>query len=484
MKRYYVSLPPELQETVYRSHRHFVSSTRRGVTSAVRNLGTAFAGVSAGVEALAGFAEAIRPYKQRKLFDKGSAMEEGELNVQTFVSRKAKSDYRKLGGGLKRKLNTLSHEYQTWHWRCLGNSQWGNTETKTFYRVGGGGRDVVTVGSLPMLNMSNVGMSSIANKGVQLLPVYLFSLTDTPNWMLDPGTTTKQFRALTNNCQLMKVVDLSTSAVDYTFYPLYKYAQVGSVTSTAQARGLKNNGDTYSNADSPAADIWQPRRETSTVYAEGPLDKGILKRVNIKLDLWGAKKAPTRWSIQLVQFSEGDGPEYTNVLFPPNDFGGSLSSQYIGKGQSGSAAILHKSLWNRECDHPWNVDSVPRSSRMKVLASWVHHMNPNWTGEDDTRPHNLLLNYTVDLNRKLNYAWYNASEIPNSDNVNAVEPMLGVVNQSVEVHPNARIYLLVKCDNYKLVDANVTPEVTVTDDYVPSFNVVLEQTMVIAKSNA
>jgi len=503
-KRGYIETPHTAPRFTWSSAARTAQRIRREATRTVGRvagrLAARTAGIGAAFEAAAGFVEAVRPYKRTRREEVFNTMnpEYGSSGNQ-YTQRRSGRRYCKLGSRRAFKERKLHQDHLVYHWRLLGTNEWGSQENKIFHiRPSFGAESAFTVnvnviGQMPMLNMVNIASFGQDSKLRQFLPVQLYSVTTTPNLttVRNPttGITSSAFINMTNNCVLMQEKEELPGGVldSYGFYPLQRFGNNpgSSVFGTnLMWRGLRNDGDLENHA---THDKWQYKiKNTLGITSSNVQNYCILKSVTIKLDLWGAKKAPTMWRISLVQFPERTGPEYIGSDLPPNEFaaGTGERSEYVSYFNTQSGAVAHKYLWNPRVNHPWNQDVVPSTDRIRVLKSWTYNMQPISTTESDDRPHNKLLTLHADLNRQLNFNWTSALINPVDTDIgdNSVQVVRGNDNK-IEVHPNARIYVMVSCDNYKRVNPLDIPVVngkrTVNDDFIPSYNIIIQKHLMV-----
>lgn len=201
----------------------------------------------------------------------------------------------------------------------------------------------------------------------------------------------------------------------------------------------------YQNDGVTANAFWQYAKADSA--PGGP--RFVMRWVNAKLDLWGAKAQPTIYTVQLVQFKDED----------------------IVPGVAATAAITE--YW-REFFVPLIYNPSAKNaglynkSPIKVMWSQQICIDPTDDNETDKDPHCKSLNLWFKMNRRCNFAWKRTvGAVPaiadvatgKWDNFTATEV-------SPQVDPRARVYLMVFCNKF----VQDTSYATQTATNTPSIN--------------
>lgn len=147
--------------------------------------------------------------------------------------------------------------------------------------------------------------------------------------------------------------------------------------------------------DGSAVADWQLEDLEGT--SENPLGrKSLLDWVRVRINLWGKKTAPSRVSIQLVQFSNEDlCPEARTVL--ADTFTATANLERDGD-QFWQATV--KPLINNPCS------SITRTSkhRMTVLKSWNVNIDPSLSTDNDPDPNSKFIDVFHRVGRVYDYS--------------------------------------------------------------------------------
>lgn len=250
------------------------------------------------------------------------------------------------------------------------------------------------------------------------LPLYLFELNSVPNMV--GGTFTSPNPLL--RC-------FKTSTGSYYFDAVQGYTPTGATANSWQV-------EVSDNAANNALSV--------------PHDDSIHKWVSIQMELWGMKNFPTGYVIQLVQLNEDVVPtEGTEV--------------------TGAAIEFYDMLMKKFSYNPLATLNTSYSKKMRVLKEYKFMIDPTSTTESDSRPHCKVLKLFYELNRKCNFDWYNTGTVGTT----AAAFESAAWNQDVaqgnnmRVHPNARLYLMIRATNFEL--QALTTDCTSTN--TPSFTI-------------
>lgn len=235
----------------------------------------------------------------------------------------------------------------------------------------------------------------------------------------------------------------SRTGVDYpaTFYKL-EFDDTGSshtanFTTIVGGSTLNVTGfDTHSpvaQKDYSLYPTWSDQRKyvdvtSSTNSAFGVGANSYLESFKAKFVLNGPTQKSTKWCIQLVQLSESVTP-----------------------GWASSNDTLATAFW--EAIHkPYGfspLDPGPAShlrKYLKVLKSMYVTMDAPESSEDHVSSRMRQVDFTAFLNRKCNYAWGHNEDLTNlgTDDVPENAELVNDREFSTHVHPNARVYIMVR----------------------------------------
>lgn len=156
--------------------------------------------------------------------------------------------------------------------------------------------------------------------------------------------------------------------------------------------------------------------------------KSYLESFKAKFVLNGPTQRPTKWCIQLVQLKETVTP-----------------------GWAGTNDTVATAFW--EAVHkPYGfspLDPGPAShlrKYMKVLKTMVVTMDSPESSEDHVSSRMRHVDFTAFLNRKCNYAWGQNEDLTNlgTDDIPENGTLVAGQEFSTHVHPNARVYIMIR----------------------------------------
>lgn len=173
--------------------------------------------------------------------------------------------------------------------------------------------------------------------------------------------------------------------------------------------------------------------------------KSFLKSLSIKMNCWGAKTKAAQYTIQLVKFLDDE-------LVP--DHGGYAVD--ILK-QTKKRTDFYQNLIKSLTFNPIAQTGGSYKGRMKVLKSETFTIQPNSLDDSDTDPNVRTVSMYVAMNRIISYQ---ESAVTLSTDVNTSDNASFALNNEVQfkpqTRPKSRVYLMIRCSNYKLdtLDSN------------------------------
>lgn len=183
---------------------------------------------------------------------------------------------------------------------------------------------------------------------------------------------------------------------------------------------------------------WQRAFETDP---ERLSEKSILKWSEIRLDLWGCKKAPVEFTLSLVQFDE-------KALPPHSLTDGITERQAVDWWDDLSTKLINNPNIRRPPNGEFN-------NLLKVIDRKTFTINPTATYESDVDPHCKTVRLFYRHNRLVNFVWKSGD--PAGTNVDQVStdpasttrynPQLSNDGMST-AEPKARVYLMITCANW------------------------------------
>lgn len=202
-------------------------------------------------------------------------------------------------------------------------------------------------------------------------------------------------------------------------------------------QGHETDGSTLSAA-------WQVENSGHTTSSVGtyPGDIAIHKWSSVDLELWGCRNKPTKFTIQLVQFSEDVLPDYNTASGQRQEFWQSLIKHY-------TYSPLAK------------MDDGYSRKKMKILKQYKVNIDPTANYENDPDPHVKTMKIFYRFNRKCNFKWmFNNAQPQSITNMNDADWKQEAGQNQTQVHPNARIYLMVRASNFTRLESTATVDNT------------------------
>lgn len=259
--------------------------------------------------------------------------------------------------------------------------------------------------------------NSVAANGIYTLPLVLFEL---------------------NSCNNV------INGVYTDHNPVRQLYQTGTSVAWTPVNGQVATGGTASEAR------WQLETSSHGVTGNGsvPLESAIHKWSSLDLELWGCRNKPTKYMVQLVQFSEDVLPDY-------NQYGGAIAEfwQSIVKHYTYSPLAKMDDGFNRK--------------KMKILKQYKFNIDPTANFENDPDPHVKTLKLYYKFNRMCNFMWKFNNETPQTVADMQDSDWKQEANQvQTQVHPNARIYVMIRASNFTTiqpggsVDNTTTPSIS------------------------
>jgi len=270
------------------------------------------------------------------------------------------------------------------------------------------------------------------------MPIHLWDLTAVPQ-----GTGANLSRpALFYSCQFTN----ETSAGSVTW-------QTHVNGTVATATGLDQRGNLGSINYNPTITYSSSQREAILSGVDGgPGANSYLEKVNASLILNGPQQRSTKFLIQVVQLSEEVIP-----------------------GASHDTSNVNTAFWQAMAK-PFGFSPLETGPRMelrkhiKILKTLEYLMDSPESSEDHLTARMRHVNFTMFLNRKLNYRWAHANDLV-TINVADVPVDSGTTPFATHVHPKARIFLMIRA-----LCTFTGPSVSATNLIYPSYDMKLDIT--------
>lgn len=192
---------------------------------------------------------------------------------------------------------------------------------------------------------------------------------------------------------------------------------------------------------------WQLENSSHQANTAGsvPLQHAIHKWSSLDLELWGTRNKPTKFTIQLVQFSEDVLPDYGVRTQQASEFWQSLVKHY-------TYSPLAK------------MDDGFNRKKMKILRQYTYNIDPTANFENDPDPHVKTVKLYYRFNRKSNFAWKFSTAAPQSiaDMTTDSDWQQEANQNQTQLHPNARLYVMVRASNFTKVTYPNVPDNSTT----------------------
>lgn len=198
--------------------------------------------------------------------------------------------------------------------------------------------------------------------------------------------------------------------------------------------------------DGSATSTWSVEKSANLVTASStyPGDQSVLKWAAAELELWGMKNYPTKWVVQLCQFSDDVCPDYANTTTDGNyeEFWDAYTKQY-----SYNPLAYQKDGYGKK--------------KLKIWRTQAINIDPTASFENDASPHCKTLKLFYRLNRMMKYDWKyrNADGQAIADFQSSKYQQEDAENQNV-VHPNARLFLMLRATNFQYQTSGGYPACT------------------------
>lgn len=171
-----------------------------------------------------------------------------------------------------------------------------------------------------------------------------------------------------------------------------------------------------------------------------PMEQSIHKWSSLDLELWGQTQKPTVYTIYLCQLNEDVTPDinfasqtanYSNITNP-------------------NAIEFWQSMIKRFTYSPLaKVDDGFKNKKIKILKQYKINIDPTANYENDPDPHVKTMKLFYRFNRKCNFEWKYANAAGFSQaNMNDADWQQENSQNQCHVHPNARMYVMVRASNY------------------------------------
>lgn len=251
----------------------------------------------------------------------------------------------------------------------------------------------------------------------------------------DDGVTTKYYPMVL--FELNSVNNLINGTFN-TVCPVYQLSQLtasGRMGFT-QLSGQQADGTT-------SATAWQLEKSPHVVSGTGyPLNNAIHAWSSIDMECWGTKNKPTKFNIMLCQFNEDVLP--ADLVTANAWYYDSIPSTNNNANEFWQSLIKHYSY------NPLaKLEDGFGTRKMKILKQYTFNIDPTASYENDADPHVKTMKLFYRFNRKCNFQWKYANAAPQSTtDMNQPDFQQEDGENQCHVHPNARLFVMVRASNF------------------------------------
>lgn len=173
--------------------------------------------------------------------------------------------------------------------------------------------------------------------------------------------------------------------------------------------------------------------------ASYPGASSVLEWASIELELWGQQQHHTKWTIEVCQFNEDVTPD---INLPATSTGGPYEMYWDSMIKSYAYSPLYSGSINGF-----------NSPKRKVLRRYNVDIDPTSTTESNADPHVKTFKMYFKFNRRCNYDWSksggNGQTIGQAGNqFDDIDAPTEIQANQLTVHPNARIYLMLRATDF------------------------------------
>lgn len=183
-----------------------------------------------------------------------------------------------------------------------------------------------------------------------------------------------------------------------------------------------------------------------------PGASSVLQWAAIELELWGQQQYHTKWTVELCQFNEDVHPDPAVAVA---NTGGPYEMYWDSMIKSYAYSPLYSGSINGF-----------KGKKRKVLRRYNLDIDPTSTTETNADPHCRTFKLFFRFNRRCNYDWQksggNGQTITEFDDIDAPSE---IASNQVTVHPNARIYLMLRATDYNPKASFAAQSVSNTPSY-------------------
>ena len=205
---------------------------------------------------------------------------------------------------------------------------------------------------------------------------------------------------------------------------------------------------------SASTDKWQVEKSEHGVSNANsyPGASSVLEWAAIELELWGQQQYHTKWTLELCQFNEDVAPD---PQLPAANTGGPYEMFWDSMIKGYAYSPLYSGSING-----W------KGKKRTVLRRYNVDLDPTSTTETNADPHCKTFKLFFRFNRRCNYDWSKSGGNGQTiEEFNDIDGPTEVGTHQVTVHPNARIYFVMRATDFNPKDGFVNQSVANTPSY-------------------
>lgn len=185
---------------------------------------------------------------------------------------------------------------------------------------------------------------------------------------------------------------------------------------------------------------WQVEQSVAMETATGstPHEESVHTWSSIDLECWGQTAKPTKYTIMLVQLNEDVCPNTTT------------GGQYNDISDP-AAVMFWQSLIKQYTYSPLaKMEDGYNRKKMKIMKQYTFTLDPTTTIESDPDPNVKTMKLYYKFNRQCNFAWrFSNNGAQTIGNMNDADWNQNDGLNTTNVHPNARLFVMIRASNYQ-----------------------------------
>lgn len=200
--------------------------------------------------------------------------------------------------------------------------------------------------------------------------------------------------------------------------------------------------------------VMEKGSHTAATSMSYPLENAIHAWSSLDLELWGQTQKPTKYHICLCQFSE-------DVMFPDLKISGTMYYDTIPATNNNANEFWQSLVKSYSYSPLARIDDGYSAKKWKILKQYTINIDPTANYENDPDPHVKTLKLFYRFNRKCNFQWKFADTTPQTvAEMNDADWKQEDGENFPRVHPNARMFVMIRASNYTPIIAPTVPSTT------------------------